>query len=192
MAGSTATLSSAPPLVPPNREVLRAFLLQLVQLTLDELATEAAATLSLTDSDAAAPPDFKLLQLRGLALNGLVITKASVGLGGRTLLTCEQSLALHASNLFPPHQFRTGDLVGVLDYNAAPSKAGKKDVGAKKSGQAALEGTVYQVKDDKIVVVIGQGSRASPGDTPSPASFIDEPELPERIRLWVIFTSMTE
>jgi DNA polymerase alpha-associated DNA helicase A len=60
----------------------------------------------------------RLLEQRGLALGGLGVVSAGVGLGGKTLVELERPSAFHSSPLFPPHTFRVvsaGTIVSFME-----------------------------------------------------------------------------
>ncbi|KAF9242318.1 AAA domain-containing protein [Melanogaster broomeanus] len=103
----------------------------------------------------------KLLEQRGLALGGLGVVSAGVGLGGKTLVELERPAGYHSSPLFPPHTFRPGDLARIEDnISSGPQKKiggkGKKaqatELDAKSSRIA--EGVVYKVTDTRIVIAV--------------------------------------
>ncbi|KAH9027446.1 AAA domain-containing protein [Lactarius hengduanensis] len=54
--------------------------------------------------------DRKLLEQKGLALNGLGVASIGVGLGNKTLIELERPSAYHTVTTLPPHTCRPGDL----------------------------------------------------------------------------------
>ncbi|KAJ1659233.1 hypothetical protein IWQ61_001656 [Dispira simplex] len=107
------------------------------------------------------------LQRLGLALVGTHITGWRTGLGGKTLVDLEPPTTA-VEGVFPPHQLRTGDVVGLEASHAGQVAKGGRAVGqsrggtAKKStsvggatatdGSGSLSGVVCRVKDTKLVV----------------------------------------
>ncbi|KAF8556616.1 P-loop containing nucleoside triphosphate hydrolase protein [Imleria badia] len=137
----------------------------------------------------------KLLEHRGLALGGLGVVSAGVGLGGKTLVELERPSAYHSSPLFPPHTFRVvsgaimlspGDLARIEENVSTTQKKtgskGKKghpaDSDAKSS--APPEGVVYKVTDTRIVIAVD-----------APESGDAELDLPERCRVVKLANSIT-
>jgi DNA polymerase alpha-associated DNA helicase A len=124
----------------------------------------------------------KLLEQRGLALGGLGVSSISIGLGGKTyvcimiamltshsLIELNRPLAYHVSTALPPHTFRNGDPVRIEEHIGGG--AGKKGAAKKKDkgeDEQAVEGIVYRVGPEKIVVAVSEGK---------------DVDLPERLRL---------
>lgn len=171
-------------MIPPTRDQIRAFLLRLVALVQAEAIADATES-SLLFSNCSV----KLLELKGLALSGLSVSKTSIGLGGKTLIELERSLAYHAAALFPPHSFRPGDIVSVVNHAAtrAGSQKVKRDKDKDNEDSKELEGVVYKVSDLKVVIAIGKGGTsggAEPeGRKGEKGTAIDELDLPERVRM---------
>ncbi|KAG6380181.1 putative DNA polymerase alpha-associated DNA helicase A [Boletus reticuloceps] len=137
----------------------------------------------------------KLLEQRGLALGGLGIVSAGVGLGGKTLVELERPSAYHSSPLFPPHTFRVvsansaespGDLARIEENVSTTQKKtsskGKKvqPAAADTKGPTPPEGVVYKVTDTRIVIAVG-----------APESGDAELDLPERCRVVKLANSVT-
>ncbi|KAJ7845929.1 AAA domain-containing protein [Mycena leptocephala] len=122
----------------------------------------------------------KLLEQKGLSLGGLGVVGVNVGLGGKTLVELERPAAYHTSPVFPPHNFRPGDLARIEANvsSAGPSKKTPKKPTETKGSQA--EGVVYRVTDTRIVVAI-DGSDSSSEDL----------DLPERCRVLKLANSVT-
>ncbi|KAF8635577.1 hypothetical protein AX15_000227 [Amanita polypyramis BW_CC] len=126
----------------------------------------------------------RLLEQKGLLLGGLGIINVNIGLGGKTLVELERPSAYHTTPLFPPHNFRPGDIARIephVPQNVSTKKA-KKTPSTTSSdttpGQA--QGVVYKVSDTRIVMAIDQ-----------PDSSTDGLDLPERCRVVKIANSVT-
>ncbi|KAI0685178.1 AAA domain-containing protein [Cytidiella melzeri] len=123
-----------------------------------------------------------ILEQKGLALGNLGVANVNIGLGGKTLVELERPTAYHSTPLFPPHNFRPGDLARIEDYvssmNAKKSAKGKKPTDSSKSSRAG-EGVVYKVSDVRIVIAV------DPGDSS------DDLDLPDRCRVLKLANSVT-
>lgn len=123
----------------------------------------------------------KLLEQKGLALNGVGIASINIGLGGKTLVELERPAAYHTSPIFPPHTFRNGDLARIEPNVVSATKKPKKPVaGGSDTKPQQVEGVVYRVSDTKIVIAV------DPSDTSS-----DDLDLPERCRVVKLANSVT-
>ncbi|OAX43735.1 P-loop containing nucleoside triphosphate hydrolase protein [Rhizopogon vinicolor AM-OR11-026] len=126
----------------------------------------------------------KLLEQKGLALGSLGVVGINIGLGGKTLVELERPAAFHSSQIFPPHNFRPGDLASIEEN--VSSNAPKKPAKSKKPASAgvessrAAEGVVYKVSDTRIVIAVDP-----------PESNSDDPDLPERCRVLKLANSVT-
>ncbi|KAK8864662.1 hypothetical protein IAR55_001912 [Kwoniella newhampshirensis] len=119
----------------------------------------------------------RLLEQRGLALGGLGVSSISVGLGGKSLIELHRPSAYHTLPALPSHTFRNGDTVRIeahvqSDDTATKNKGKKKD----SEDQGAVEGVVYRVGQEKIIVAV-DGSK--------------EVDLPERLRLLKLANTVT-
>ncbi|KAI0057300.1 P-loop containing nucleoside triphosphate hydrolase protein [Artomyces pyxidatus] len=126
----------------------------------------------------------KLLEQKGLALNGLGVAAISIGLGGKTLVELERPTAYHTSPVFPPHTIRPGDLARI-EENVSAGGSSKKTAKAKKAtaeGKSAhtAEGVVYKVSDTRIVIAVDASDSNS-----------DDLDLPERCRVVKLANSVT-
>lgn len=148
------------------------FVTRLLDLTHQEQVAEQAETALLVSN---AP--WSTLEARGLALSKLTPARLSIGLGARTLVTLKLDPAHSTSSAFPPHSFRPGDLVQVLEHSSRPAKT--TTTAAKTS---ALEGVVYQVADDKLVVALGKSGSSSNSGAPDTNSD-DDVQVPQNVRL---------
>ncbi|KAI0305372.1 P-loop containing nucleoside triphosphate hydrolase protein [Multifurca ochricompacta] len=126
----------------------------------------------------------KLLEQKGLALNGLGVSSISVGLGNRTLVELERPAAYHTITTFPPHTFRPGDLVSIEENVVSASRSKKSSkpssVSLRDKVKQAVEGVVYKILDSRIVIAID----------PSQSDLSDF-ELPERCRVTKLANSIT-
>ncbi|KAH0831185.1 P-loop containing nucleoside triphosphate hydrolase protein [Lanmaoa asiatica] len=132
----------------------------------------------------------KLLEQRGLALGGLGVVSAGVGLGGKTLVELERPSAYHSSPLFPPHTFRRicrpGDLARIEEnVSTTQKKTGSKGKKVQPSdsdtkSSTAPEGVVYKVTDTRIVIAVDP-----------PESGDADLDLPERCRVVKLANSVT-
>ncbi|CAK9781174.1 putative DNA helicase [Cutaneotrichosporon oleaginosum] len=109
----------------------------------------------------------KLLESKGLALGSLGVASISVGLGGKTLVELCRPIAYNVDTELPLHTFRNGDPARIEEI--VPEKKGKK------AEAAGVDGVVYRVGRDKIVVAVSEG----------------DVELPERLRLLKLANSAT-
>lgn len=160
----------APPCTPS------AFLTRLIDLTTQEQSTEELESSLLSSS-----VPFSQLIAKGLALGGLTAAKISLGLGGRTLVELERSLAHHQEGTFPPHGFRSGDSVSILgDAGGKGKSKGKKAAAEEEQG---LEGVVWKVQETRIVVALGQSGRA--GGQAGNDKEKEDVEIPTNCRLYV-------
>ncbi|KAG2159412.1 AAA domain-containing protein [Suillus bovinus] len=127
----------------------------------------------------------KLLEQKGLALGNLGVVGINLGLGGKTLVELERPAAFHTSQLFPPHNFRPGDLARI-EENVSSNATAKKSAKSKKTASAGsesshtAEGVVYKVSDTRIVIAM------DPLDSRS-----DDLDLPERCRVLKLANSVT-
>ncbi|KAH9962122.1 P-loop containing nucleoside triphosphate hydrolase protein [Russula dissimulans] len=126
----------------------------------------------------------KLLEQKGLALNGLGIANITVGLGNKTLVELERPAAYHTITVFPPHTFRPGDLVSIQENVASNSKSKKSPKSTRTSAREkvppAVEGVTYRVSDSRITVAID-----------SSRSDLSNFEFPERCRILKLANSIT-
>lgn len=151
-----------------------AFLERLIHLTEAEQQAEELETSLLSSSC-----PFNQLVAKGIALGGLQPVKTSLGLGGRTLVDLERSLAHHQDQTFPPHGFRSGDSVVLLGDGAAAKGRSKKKGDTAAGGQGAeggLEGVVWKVQEKRIVIALGGAGRGANEDD-------EGEEVPSNIRL---------
>lgn len=152
------------------------FLQRLVTLTEAEQQAEEVETSLLSSSC-----PFNQLVSKGIALGGLQPIKTSLGLGGRTLVDLERSLAHHQEQTFPPHGFRSGDSVMLLGDGAGGAKSkGKKKGDATAGGgqgtEGGLEGVVWKVQEQRIVIALGGAGKGFSEDD-------EGEEVPPNIRL---------
>ncbi|TFK29436.1 P-loop containing nucleoside triphosphate hydrolase protein [Coprinopsis marcescibilis] len=124
----------------------------------------------------------KLLEQKGLALNGLGVASVNIGLGGKTLVELERPSAYHVSPIFPPHTFRNGDIARIEANvsSGSTTKKAKKLATDTTSVTNSAEGVVYKVSDTRIVISI------DPSDAGS-----DALDLPERCRVVKLANSIT-
>lgn len=154
----------------PNSADLRAFILRLIELTEKEaLAEENESSLLFSNCD------YKLLELKQLALGGLIQSSGTtVGLGGKRLVTLARSPAIHADLHFPPSSFRPGDVVEIVSHSSSERS---RNAGSKgKEKESYIEGVVYKSGETQIVVALRSGSNGLEAD---------EVELPQTMRLYV-------
>ncbi|KAG2108483.1 AAA domain-containing protein [Suillus discolor] len=127
----------------------------------------------------------KLLEQKGLALGSLSVVGINIGLGGKTLVELERPTAFHTSQLFPPHNFRPGDLARI-EENVSSNTTAKKSAKSKKAPSAGAEsphtaeGVVYKVSDTRIVIAVDSSDSRS-----------DDLDLPERCRVLKLANSVT-
>lgn len=154
----------------PNSADVRGFILRLIELTEKEaLAEEKESSLLFSNCD------YKLLELKQLALSGLIqSTGTTVGLGGKRLVTLARSPALHPDLPFPPNGFRPGDIVEIVSHTV--SERGRNAVLKEKGKESCIEGVVYKSGESQIVVALRGGSNGIE---------VDEVELPQTMRLCV-------
>ncbi|KAF8480196.1 P-loop containing nucleoside triphosphate hydrolase protein [Russula ochroleuca] len=126
----------------------------------------------------------KLLEQKGLALNGLGIASIGVGLGNKTLVELERPAAYHAITVFPPHTFRPGDLASIEENVVSTSRSKKStkltNASVRDKVKSAAEGVVYKVSDSRIIIAIDP-SRSDLGDF----------EFPERCRVLKLANNIT-
>lgn len=193
--------------ISPDRALQTAWLQRHIDLLAAEREEEHAQSRLLLSRSAP-----KLLEREGLALLGLGVVGVRIGLGAQTLVELERPAAYHASQLFPPHTLRPGDLALIEDNNSALSgpgtsarssgggKGAKQGSGAN-AGSGSVQGVVYRVSDTRIILAVGgkrSRGRKSNGleagtkeaghgrDARTGATqnvSTDELELPERVRV---------
>ncbi|KAA1474386.1 P-loop containing nucleoside triphosphate hydrolase protein [Dentipellis sp. KUC8613] len=126
----------------------------------------------------------KLLEQKGLALNGLGVVGVNIGLGGKTLVELERPTAYHTSPIFPPHTLRPGDLARIeenVSSTGAPRKSAKKGkTGSEGKSNQGAEGVVYKVSDTRIVIAVEPSESSS-----------EDLDLPERCRVLKLANSVT-
>ncbi|KAI9432929.1 P-loop containing nucleoside triphosphate hydrolase protein [Lactarius indigo] len=127
----------------------------------------------------------KLLEQKGLALNGLGVASIGVGLGNKTLIELERPSAYHTVTTLPPHTFRPGDLASIEENHIVFTRKSRKsikstDASGRDKTMAAVEGVVYKVSDSRIVIAVDP-SHSDPSDF----------ELPERCRVLKLANSIT-
>ncbi|KAG2347084.1 P-loop containing nucleoside triphosphate hydrolase protein [Suillus weaverae] len=126
---------------------------------------------------------------KGLALGSLGVVGINIGLGGKrvVLVELERPTAFHTSQLFPPHNFRPGDLARI-EENVSSNAAAKKSARSKKAAPTGAEsshtaeGVVYKVSDTRIVIAV------DPSESDSRS---DDLDLPERCRVLKLANSVT-
>jgi DNA polymerase alpha-associated DNA helicase A len=117
----------------------------------------------------------KLLETRGLAILNLQVCNVSIGLGGKTLVELERWM----KGPLPSHGFRNGDTCEILqnssDSSGKQSKKGKgkEQDGISSTASQGLQGVVYRVQDDKIILALDQDKDREDKDL----------EIPEKCRL---------
>ncbi|KAI9435234.1 P-loop containing nucleoside triphosphate hydrolase protein [Russula earlei] len=126
----------------------------------------------------------KLLEKKGLALNGLGIAGIRVGLGNKTLVELERPAAYHTITIFPPHTLRPGDLASI-EENVVSNARSKKSTKSTRTPvreklKPAVDGVIYKVSDSRITVAIG-----------SSHSDLSDFEFPERCRVLKLVNSIT-
>lgn len=90
-----------------------------------------------------------------------------------SLIELERPSAHHATPEFPPHLFRPGDIAAIAEHSTTTTGKGKKP--AKDSlASKDIEGVVYKVSDQKIVIAVKQNDSTS-----------EELDLPERCKVYV-------
>lgn len=144
-----------------------------IQRTLDLLAFERDTDLAQT-SLLVSKCSPRLLESRGLAILNLQASNVSIGLGGKTLVELERWM----KGPLPSHGFRNGDTCEVLSGTSDSSKPNKKGKGKEKEEASSasgpgLQGVVYRVQEDKIIIAIDQGKDREDKDF----------EIPEKCRL---------
>lgn len=144
-----------------------------VERTLALLAFERDVDLAQT-SLLASKCSPKLLQSKGLALLSLAPSSISVGLGGKTLVELQRSIR---GMQLPAHTFRTGDTAEIVDESTVKSKDGNKKQQQQATDTTSLQGVVYKVHEDRIVVALNQKS----GSTDD-----KDPEIPQKCTLCVV------
>ncbi|WVW84202.1 hypothetical protein I302_106232 [Kwoniella bestiolae CBS 10118] len=155
--------------VPPTRSVLEAFISRHQYLLELERKAEEEQTRLLNSK--CSP---KLLEQRGLSIGGMGVSNISVGLGGQSLIELNRPSAYHLSPLLPPHTFRSGDPVRIEAHVSTTST--KKGKEKDKEGENAVEGVVYRISQEKVVVAVDEKR---------------EVDLPERLRLLKLANSVT-
>ncbi|ORX35634.1 putative DNA helicase [Kockovaella imperatae] len=153
---------------PPSTSLLTAFITRHQHLLALERAAEEEQTRLLNSN--CSP---KLLEQRGLALGSLGVASISVGLGGKHLVELCRPLAYHTDVNLPPHTFRNGDPVRIETHVSNQGKGKKKK---EEDEDQAVEGIVYRVSQEKIVVAV-DGAK--------------EVDLPERLRLLKLANTVT-
>ncbi|KAI0249793.1 P-loop containing nucleoside triphosphate hydrolase protein [Lactifluus subvellereus] len=142
----------------------------------------------------------KLLEQKGLALNGLGVASIGVGLGNKTLVELERPAAYHTITISPLIHFgarssqvvhtspdnenRPGDLASI-EENVVSSGRSKKSAKPNSSSmrdkvQSTMEGVVYKVSDSRIIIAIDLSH-----------SDLSDFGLPERCRLLKLANSIT-
>lgn len=144
-----------------------------LQRTLDLLAFERETDLAQT-SLLVSKCSPKLLESRGLALLNLQACNVSIGLGGKTLVELERWM----KGPLPSHGFRNGDTCEILSNASDSSSKSKKGKGvdrddAGSSAGQGLQGVVYRVQEDKIVIALDQSKDREDKDF----------DIPEKCRL---------
>lgn len=144
-----------------------------IQRTLDLLAFERDTDLAQT-SLLVSKCSPKLLESRGLAILNLQACNVSVGLGGKTLVELERWM----KGPLPSHGFRNGDTCEILSSSNDSSRQVKKGKGKERedTGSTAgsgLQGVVYRVQEDKIIIALDQSKDREDKDF----------EIPEKCRL---------
>lgn len=129
----------------------------------------------------------KVLQDNGLALCRLGVLNTSIGMGGKKLVKLHRPTAYHPDTKLPPHSFRSGDVVAIIDEVAEESvnAKGKKAAGAGngKDLSNGIDGVVYKVAESDISVAIAKrGKKGAEGE--------EEP-LPDRCRLVKVANEVT-
>ncbi|KAL7422025.1 hypothetical protein Q5752_003798 [Cryptotrichosporon argae] len=152
--------------IPPSEDDLRTWLERHQHLLALERAEEEEAARLLTSKCS-----IKVLELRGLGIGGLGVGGISVGLGGKSLVELHRPIAYHNTTTLPPHTFRNGDPVRIEEQ--AAEKAGKR---ADKGDRPGVEGVVYRVTSEKIVVAVDAGK---------------DIDLPERLRILKLANTVT-
>ena len=143
-----------------------------IQRTIDLLAHERDTDLAQT-SLLASKCSPKLLESRGLAILNLQVANISVGLGGKTLVEVERWM----KGPLPSHSFRNGDTCELLANDAGvakstvPGKGKGKAKEADTSDAARLQGTVYRVHEDKLVIALDSKDKDE-----------RDPDLPDKCR----------
>ncbi|KAH8993570.1 P-loop containing nucleoside triphosphate hydrolase protein [Lactarius hatsudake] len=130
----------------------------------------------------------KLLEQKGLALNGLGVASIGVGLGNKTLIELERPSAYHTVTTLPPHTFRPGDLASIEENHVVPTRKSRKsikstDASGRDKTMPAVEGVVYKLlrcRTPSIVIAVD----------PSHSDLSDF-ELPERCRVLKLANSIT-
>lgn len=80
-----------------------------------------------------------------------------------SLVELHRPLAYNVNQSLPPHTFRNGDPVRIEELaTAKKTKKGQED------NASAVEGVVYRVGPEKVIVAVGEGR---------------DVDLPERLRL---------
>ncbi|KIY67465.1 P-loop containing nucleoside triphosphate hydrolase protein [Cylindrobasidium torrendii FP15055 ss-10] len=167
-----------------SEAALDAFISRQRKLLVDERAAEIERSSLLLSN--CGP---KLLEQKGLALNGLGVASMNIGLGGKTLVELERPSAYHTSPSFPPHTLRfvgnpqpPGDLARIEANVTAPggssAKKAKKATSTTSETKPA-EGVVYRVSDTRIVMALDSSDTS------------DDTDLPERCRVVKIANSVT-
>jgi DNA polymerase alpha-associated DNA helicase A len=82
-----------------------------------------------------------------------------------SLVELNRPLAYNVTQDLPPHTFRNGDPVRIEEHVATTKTKSKK---AKEDSDNAVEGVVYRVGPEKVIVAVSEGK---------------DVELPERLRL---------
>lgn len=179
--------SKEPPLLiphPPTPLQLQAWLQRHLDLLLAERRAEVAESHLLLSS--VSP---KVLEANGLALGRLGILDQSVGAGGKRIVELHRPAAFNNESNFPPHSFRTGDVVKIVDEAGDKQAGGSKKKSSKKSDDNGnvdgIDGVITRVTDTRIYVAIGRSRRKSGGDEG------EDDELPSRCRLVQVANEVT-
>jgi len=126
----------------------------------------------------------KLLEQKGLALNGLSIVSIGVGLGNKTLVELERPAAYHSITVFPTHTFRPGDLASIEESIASTGKSKKStrptNTSVRDKRKSSVEGVVYKVAESRIIIAID-----------STRSDLADFDFPERCRIIKLANSIT-
>lgn len=141
-----------------------------IQRTLELLAFERDTDLAQT-SLLVSKCSPKLLESRGLAILNLQACNVSIGLGGKTLVELERWM----KGPLPSHGFRNGDTCEILPSGSEAGKPAKKGKGKEKEDVSSigLQGVVYRVQEDKIVIALDQDKDRDEKDF----------DIPEKCRL---------
>lgn len=127
----------------------------------------------------------RVLESHGLALTRLGVLNANIGYGGKRVVELHRPTAYHSDAQFPPHGFRSGDVVALVDESTQSSAAkAKAKQGNDKEEIAAV---VVKVVDTKIVVAVSLGGKRR-GSSSEEST---ESGLPERCTLVKVANEVT-